>query len=1257
MLRFVVEQATDGVSLVSPDGTILYVNQAMQTRLGYGDEIVGSSLLELYDHTPASITTLIDQAIQQAGWSDVLRHRRADGSAFEEQVSVYNVSDEQGETQALALFIRDVSETYHLVDELRASQDRLLHLLNSSPVVIFSCKASGNYDATFVSDNITTIFGHSAERFVNEVGFWANHIHPEDQPRIFAGLPVLFEQGTHVHEYRFRHDDGSYRWTQNHLRLISDEQGEPLEIVGSLQDITARKEAEIARRESEALLASTYDVTAVGLCVTDEQGRYVRVNQAYCDMYGWSAEELLGQHFAMVLPPESRGTLASQHDDFLAGGTQSTGEYVVQRKDGSSMHVWVSGARLLAEDGTRFKVTAVTDITERKRAEEALRESEARYRLLSENSRDMICLHAPDGTYRYISQAVHDLLGYEPEDLLGISPYTLFHPADIKRIEQESHERALRGDLENTVEYRIQRKDGSYIWLETRTRPIFDAQGEISELQTTSRDATARKQAQQALQESHQQLEQRVFERTAELTRINRTLEAEIVERRQVEAALKRSEALYRGMARHFPNGAVHLYDHNLRYLVSDGQIMEAIGLTRAGTEGKTLWEVLSPEACASLEPYYRGALAGEPANFEMAYQQRQFQVYIQPIYDEQRRIIAGLVMTQDITARKQAEEEIRRQAARAQALVRIAVRLNAQLDLDGVLATVCEEVRRALRVPVASMLLYDDTRDVLVYAYMAGLSPHVINRFRPVPRAFVDEQTAAMGSVRTISDLRAQPDHPNAEAIRIAGLRTTAHANIMRSGQLVGIVEAMTLNEVREFTRDERLLLQGIASQAAQALTNARLFEEVQQERGMLARRVEERTAELSIVNAQLQRALRAKDIFLANMSHELRTPLNAILGLSEALQEGVYGQLADKQISTLRSIEESGRHLLTLINDILDLAKIEAGQEQLELDSVRIDTICQASMRMIKQQAHKKRLAVSLQLDAQVTTLQADERRLKQMLVNLLSNAVKFTPERGEIGLEVSSDAEQQTISFAIWDTGIGIAPADQERLFQAFVQIESSLNKHHEGTGLGLALVARLADLHGGSVAIESAEGQGSRFTVVLPWISDEPAAALPNPGEAQRGNGPEAPDALPTPPDEQRHILLVEDNEVTIGLLSDYIALKGYRISVARNGYEALDRVYRDPPDLILMDIQMPGMDGLEAIRRIRNDTLLSGLPIVALTALAMQGDRERCLEAGANDYLSKPISLKQLQQMIETHLQKVSSGDAGNRAQAAVGAPR
>lgn len=430
--------------------------------------------------------------------------------------------------------------------------------------------------------------------------------------------------------------------------------------------------------------------------------------------------------------------------------------------------------------------------------------------------------------------------------------------------------------------------------------------------------------------------------------------------------------------------------------------------------------------------------------------------------------------------------------------------------------------------------------------------------------------------------------------------------------------------------------------------MTKRREMEQaLEDERALLARRVAERTADLSEANTQLARAARLKDEFMANMSHELRTPLNAILGLSEAMQEQVYGPLNVRQKRALTHIEESGRHLLSLINDVLDMSKIEAGKLKLEAAPVAVDSLCQTALNFIKQAALGKQQELVVELDETVKVVYGDERRLKQILINLLSNAVKFTPTGGKIGLRVQGNAKDELVQFTVWDTGVGIAADEMSQLFEPFVQLDTRLSRQYEGTGLGLALVYRMTKLHGGSVSVTSEVGSGSQFTVALPWSTPEqvqlsttklrltePIRSLSRDVSLAAFPLAEQPLLTLAPQSTRRKVFIVEDNETNIYTFTDYLQARGYEVDVAHNGPEALLRLRSFKPDVILLDIQMPGMDGLEVMQQVRKEETLHDIPIVALTALSMPGDRDRCLAAGADEYLSKPVSLQRLLHLIE-----------------------
>ena len=398
----------------------------------------------------------------------------------------------------------------------------------------------------------------------------------------------------------------------------------------------------------------------------------------------------------------------------------------------------------------------------------------------------------------------------------------------------------------------------------------------------------------------------------------------------------------------------------------------------------------------------------------------------------------------------------------------------------------------------------------------------------------------------------------------------------------------------------------------------------------GVAVDKTEQRQAVgLKAAHDALTRTSQLKDEFLASMSHELRTPLTSILGLTEALAEGVYGELEAMQLRSLKTITSSARHLLDLINDILDLSKIEAGMLELQTEPVPVASMCEMALLFVKPTAYKKRLRVNFTAEPQARFVRADPRRLKQILVNLLGNAVKFTPDSGSVGLEVTADAAAGAIRFSVWDTGIGISPEDQQLLFQPFVQVYAGLAKQYVGTGLGLSLVKKMAELHNGRVTVESQPGSGARFTVELPWEPEsakhpDAASVIVTPSPALDGRG--------------LRVLLAEDSEPVVRMVSDYLRARGYEVTVARNGHLALEYAFDTRPDIILMDGYMPGLNGIDAIKVLRDHPITAPVPILAVTAHAMAGDREKMLEAGATDYLSKPFTLRALSAKVAQMLQ-------------------
>ncbi len=429
-------------------------------------------------------------------------------------------------------------------------------------------------------------------------------------------------------------------------------------------------------------------------------------------------------------------------------------------------------------------------------------------------------------------------------------------------------------------------------------------------------------------------------------------------------------------------------------------------------------------------------------------------------------------------------------------------------------------------------------------------------------------------------------------------------------SGEVIGTICSFQ-HQVRQFSEEEVYLAELFAERAATAIDNYQLYQKQQQS-----------NEQLSLANAELAKVTRLKDEFLSTMSHELRTPLTAIIGLAEVLKEEVYGNLTSKQEKSVNTIEESGRHLLELINDLLDLSKIESGKMELQYSSVSPHTLTESSLIFVRQQAQNKQITLINKIPQDLTVIQADERRMRQIFINLLSNAVKFTPDGGQISLEATEDVGKQITKISVIDTGIGIKIDHLDQLFQPFVQLDSSFSRRYAGTGLGLALVHRLADLHGGSVAVESEINQGSRFSVILPW-------KLPQSSSEKIEDSVSSFQFTSTTPS----ILLVEDNEKNLAMMKTFLEAEEFRVLLSRNGLEAIKIAQDQIPDLIIIDLQIPELDGLEAIRRIRTQTNLKTIPIIALTSIAISPNLERCLKAGANHYCVKPIQLDILKELI------------------------
>ncbi|WP_277874357.1 MULTISPECIES: PAS domain S-box protein [unclassified Leptolyngbya] len=1053
---------------------------------------------------------------------------------------------------------------------------------------------SGNRNQLLqVSPTYEQVWGRSCASLYENPLSWMEALHPEDRDRVMEAIASQGQGNSYRQEYRIIRPDGSLRWIYARSASLNGPTGVPEQIVVLAEDVTERKQSDqyqehlnLALQENETKFRTFLEMASEAVIISNAQGEIVIFNAKAEEIFGYAFNEVLGQPIESLMPERFRQGhqhfRAEYYNQPMRRSMGHAGNLFAQRKDGSEFPI-EAGLSAVQVGDERFVLTFLTDISDRKRAEDILRQTEA------------------------------------------------------------------------------------------------------------------------ALREANQELEKRVLERTTELSQMNHQLQQELTERQRTQQILEEQTHLLdlahdTIMARDF-DGVITFWNRGAELMY---------GWTRTEALGQLTHQLLQtqfpqpqPEVEAELlaNGYWEGELTHKRRDGGLI---RVASRWVLQRNDEGQPLKV-LEINNDITERKRAEESHARLAAIIES------------SGDGILSTTLDGTINSWNRGAEE-----------IYGYSAQeIIGQSITKLLPADRSHEE--------VQILERLKHGDRIDHFETVR-------QH----KKGHLIDI--SLTISPIRN-RKGELIGMSKIArdiKRRKQAEEQVRLSSE-----------------RISLANAELARAARLKDEFLAGMSHELRTPLNAILGLSEALLEEIFGTLTPAQREHLTTIEQSGKHLLELINDILDLSKVESGKMELAIAPVSVQALCDSSLNFVKQQAHHKRIKVHCRIDDELTEIEVDERRIRQLLVNLLSNAVKFTPEGGSIQLQVRADAFRETVDFSITDTGIGISQENIPRLFQPFVQLDSSLSRRYAGTGLGLALVRRISELHGGSVTLESQEGKGSRFTVTLPWqsrtaTSELPAEAVPLGELAQHvrqvlivedseaaasqvaryltelgaatlihpiGSGAveaaiqlrpdiiildillpdrsgwdvltelktnpatqnipvivvsvvderscalelgaaayllkpivrqqfqltlsqalgtaqanELAATLTSPPvSTAPTILLAEDSEANIITLSGYLQAHGFEVVLARNGIEAVQMAHQYRPNLILMDIQMPEMDGLEATRQIRAEADLRSIPILALTALAMPGDRERCIEAGAVDYLTKPVSLKRLVALISEYL--------------------
>jgi PAS domain S-box-containing protein len=1066
------------------------------------------------------------------------------------------------------------------------------------------------------------------------------------------------------------------------------------------EQIAQRQMAERAYHEKESHYHMLAEHTSDTVWLMDMDFRILFISPSVTRLRGYTLAELNAMPLDQQMTPDSLIRVMQIFSQAVSDENLTSPNprlnYSIDleyyRKDGSWFWSENSFTLILNDQGKPVNILASgRDITERKRAEDALRASEAKFRQVVQELTTGYFLTDQNGKITEWNRAMAEITGIPSAQAIGKYSWDIQWALMLPEYQfAYAYEEVKRKIIYMLQSGNAHRPD------KPMTYTILNANGERREIIHVSYS----------------------FQTTAGLWVGNQMRDVTV--EKIATNALRESEEKYRTLVEHLESSIV-LADADGVFHFMNGVAAKLLGGTVSTLVGKTMYELFPSQVAEHQMQRLRGVLANNAGAVweEPTVLQGQWYWYrtvIQPLPQAEGKPTLAIVIATDITERKETERILEERVAQRTAEI--------------------ESTRRRLELAAqaADLGIWEwniqtgeslwDERTCAIFGVPIELTPisdeSFVRLIHPADLANVEEsfQTTYTDERRYYTEYRiVRPGNDVRHVRSYAQSVLDAEGNVER---IVGVIQDVTAQKraeqiLRESEEQNRLLFEESpdptilldtsgrfvrVNRAFQVITNLapeQMLGRTSLELGLITPEVNERFQKnilqsvaqrtsstigeypfrvaggaireietrmfaltfqgaphilstirditerknveqaLRLANAEMERAMRVKDEFLATMSHELRTPLNAILGLSQGLQERAVGPLNDKQLKALNTIETSGQHLLELINDILDLSKIEAGAVTLTMGSVSVSSVCEDSLLFVRETALKKNIKLSWHYDTAVEWITADERRVKQMLVNLLSNAVKFTPSGGQVGLETQGDVDGKLLRFIVWDTGIGVAEQDLGRLFKPFVQLDSSLSRRYEGTGLGLSLVARMVEMHGGSVSVTSEVGKGSRFVITLPWseeMNTNPGLVLATdeykatPFEVSVSSS----EIAPQPPDTQSPLILIaEDNEASALTVSTYLQFTGYRVSIAQDGIETIERARNEHPVLILMDIQMPTMDGLEATRRLRQDTdpVVAHVPIVALTALAMPGDHERCIAAGANFYLTKPVHFKQL----------------------------
>ena len=1227
----------------SPFGTVLLdlPGQKIRDINPAGLEIWGFTREEVIGKTTLDLNIVVNPQQREEIWAEAAksgklsnletRMRRKDGQ-FRDLILSAETIEINGLTYLLILFV-DNTQRKQAEQMILASETLLRQVLESTQDSVFAINR--NYQLLINNQQHQQVL---VETRGNPLCVGESVLpldYPAEMLDLWRGLyDRAFDGEDFKWETEWTYTDGQQHVIEVTFSPLLDTTGNITGALVVIHDITERKQAADALQQERTLLHTLIDSQPDCVFLKDTQSRFLIANQATAELMGvTSPDALLGKTDFDFYPMEEAQRYFDSEQRIIQSGESQVGlEY--WQYDSDRNICWVVGTKLALRDAQEQVIGLIgiqRDITD-------LRQSQEKFRTVADTIGEVFWIYDnQQGKIEYISPGYQTIWGRTPNSLYEDNKQYIeaILPED-RSLMFAALERQAGGE-KTEMEYRILHTDGSIRWILDRSTPVFNDTGVVIRTTGIATDITKRKQAEV-------QLNQRV----EDLALINKLNDAV----NHGESLIQITELLAQDAKTLFGSQSASLYllDSEKKRLLLQHYTMPRERVAKLELLiGRTVPQIDLPVGgddhfSRSLESDDGFLITGfaEVCAWLADFSNTSFlPVKVRPII---RKIIPAAVKLLNINSI-------------------VTIPLKAGDELMGVIEFVAEgefaegvlERLRNVRHQLAEVVLRKRTEQELTESNekYRKLSEELEER---VKQRTIEVQDLYENAPIGYHSLNAQGNIITINQTELNWLGYThtelvgkPFAHLFTPDSLSTFQANFPVFKQRGWVRDLEFDLIRKDGSTFPVLVNATTIKDESgnfvmsrttvfdnSERKESEKKLHESYTQLDIANRELKRASRAKDEFIANMSHELRTPLNAIIGLSESMLEISANDFTPKQQKYLSTIRESGQHLLNLINDILDLAKVGAGKLTLEPNTIDMDSICQSSLRMVKQLANKKNIDVQFDMDEDIDTIYTDPRRLKQMIVNLLTNAVKFTPPAGKIGLEVRGDRVNHLVRFTVWDTGIGISKEDQAHLFQPFEQVNSSTVREVGGTGLGLALVAEMAHLHGGTVSLESEPGKGSRFSFTINWFDQATSgASSPKTGSAGKLTSP----AITINSGKKHTILLIEDTETIVMFVRDYLEAKGYLVEVAQNGQDGIEMAHQIKPDLILMDVQMPVMDGLEATRRLRTQIEFQNTPIIAVTAYAMNDDRDRCLNAGATDYLSKPYEIKFLGQKIENLLKE------------------